>query len=186
MSRHRTSWIDVVAGTLGRLPGSWAAGVTDQHAFFRRVDFKRICDEIEAELKHAGIQPSDEEWQATKFIMKSIYKKTKSAYKNGYDFFQYALTPHLEDPALKERMVSPSIQRGVELWCSLLGWRSASIVNWTSVEAAIAKATTSRYPYAANEFAVRLEGLGKMPVVGPEREFPRLQPTIVSRSGFSR
>lgn len=183
MSQQGLVWLDVLSQTLRRMSNSIRTGGVSVDAG-RRPDFKRICDEVEASLSRAGVRLDHAEWQATKSIMKSIYQKTRSAEKNGYDFFQYALTPYLPDTTLSTYLESPRIQRAVEMWCTTLGWRRASIVNWTSVEAAIASVTTSRYPFMANQFAVRLEGLGKQGTSISRVERPTIRPTTIPGTGF--
>lgn len=171
MSQQAPVWLEVLSRTLRRLSGnlSVTAGDTEQN---ERPNFKWICSEVEASLAKAGVRPEHVEWQATKRIMRSIYDKTKSAEKNGYTYYQYALTPHLADMSLRNYLQSPQVQQAVELWCSALGWQRASLVNWTSVEAAIALESSSRYPFVANEFAVRLEGLSRQTEVSARREQP--------------
>jgi hypothetical protein len=122
-----------------------------------RADYKRFCRRVEDELVRLGVDESDEEWHATQAIMKTIYKKTKQAYRRGYNTCECLYGPFLHGLHWPESSLSGNIREAVKMWSRVLGWRSVTV---TPSRLAPSPLPIKRLNLSSEyRSAIRLEGL---------------------------
>ena len=122
-----------------------------------RLEYKVLCRRVETELARVGIDDTDEEWHTTQAIMRTIYKKTKQAYRRGYNTLECLHGPYVHGLLWPEAALSKNVREAVSMWSRILGWRSVTVTTSRTATAPL----PSRRLNLSSEYraSIRLEGL---------------------------
>ena len=122
-----------------------------------RTEYKEFCRRVENELARVGIDDSNEEWHTTQAIMHTIYKKTKQAYRRGYNTLECLHGPYVHGLLWPEAALSRNVREAVAMWSRILGWRSVTVTTSQSSPSPLPpKRLNLSSEYRAS---IRLEGL---------------------------
>jgi hypothetical protein len=122
-----------------------------------RTEYKELCRRVEIELARVGIDDTDEEWHTTQAIMRTIYKKTKQAYRRGYNTCECLHGPFVHGLLWPEAALSRNVREAVAMWSKTLGWTSVTVTTSRSTAAPLPpKRLNLSSEYRAS---IRLEGL---------------------------
>ena len=90
-------------------------------------------------------------------IMRTIYKKTKQAYRRGYNTLECLHGPYVHGLLWPEAALSKNVREAVAMWSRILGWRSVTVTTSRAMSSPLPpKRLNLSSEYRAS---IRLEGL---------------------------